>query len=313
MALFLGIDTSNYTTSAALYDSQSNQIINSKRLLEVEKGKVGLRQSEALFAHVKVLPEIIGDLFGSEISRQDICAIGVSAYPRDVEGSYMPCFLAGVSAAGSIAAVMDKPLYKFSHQCGHIAAALYSVQKVDLINQEFVAFHVSGGTTEALIVRPNREKIIECEIVAKSLDLNAGQAVDRIGKMLGLSFPAGPELDRMANQGVLPEKVKPVIKGYDCCISGLENQCMRLKSKGCRDVDIARYAIEYIAETLDRMTARLISDFGSLPIVFAGGVMSNSIISQRLKAKYGAYFAQPEYSTDNAAGIALLSYLKRSN
>lgn len=312
MSLYLGIDTSNYTTSAALYDSHTNEMINKRQLLEVDKGSLGLRQSEALFAHIKALPDIIDDLFKAEFSSKDICAVGVSSRPRDIKGSYMPCFLAGVSVAASVAAVLDLPLYKFSHQCGHIAAALYSAQKVELVNREFIAFHVSGGTTEALIVKPDDERVIKCEIVAKTLDLNAGQAIDRVGKMLGLPFPAGPELDRLARQGELPKVVKPVIKGYDCCISGLENQCALLKSQGYEPADIARYAIEYIAETLDQMTERLLTDFGDLPLVFAGGVMSNSIISQRFKLKFGACFATPEYSADNAAGIALLAHLKRS-
>ncbi|HHW46248.1 MAG TPA: peptidase M22 [Clostridiales bacterium] len=312
MSLYLGIDTSNYTTSAALFDSITNEMVNKKRLLEVKEGSVGLRQSEALFAHVKALPEIMEELFKEQIPGKEICAVGVSAYPRDIMGSYMPCFLAGVSAAASVAAALGRPLYKFSHQCGHIAAALFSAQKVELINQKFIAFHVSGGTTEAVLVRPDSEKVIGCEIVAKSLDLNAGQAIDRIGRMLGLPFPAGPELDSLARKGELPMKAKPVIKGYDCCISGLENQCAQLKSQGCEPAAIARYAIEYIAETLDQMAERLLSDFGKLPLVFAGGVMSNSIISQRLKAKYGAFFATPEYSSDNATGIALLAHLKRS-
>ena len=119
----LGIDTSNYTTSAAIYTPELPLPISVGRLLAVAAGGRGLRQSDAVFAHVKNLPDIVP----AAVNQFDgaISAIGVSVRPRDAEGSYMPCFLAGLAAAASAASVLHVPLYEFSHQANHVAAAAY--------------------------------------------------------------------------------------------------------------------------------------------------------------------------------------------
>lgn len=306
--MFLGIDTSNYTTSLALFDGEN--MFQQKQLLDVKQGERGLRQSDALFKHTVNLP-VLFDKISQDING-DIEAVGVSARPRNLEGSYMPCFLAGVASAKSISVVSGVPLYETSHQVGHILAALYSADKLDLINKPFIAFHVSGGTTDALLVTPDENEIIKAELVAQSLDLKAGQAVDRAGVMMGLQFPAGKEIDRLAQNSDKVYKIKPSLKGLDCSLSGVENKCRQMLDKGESKEDIARYCIEYILSALDAMTQLLIDKYGNLPIVFAGGVMSNSIISKKLSEKYGAFFAKPEFSCDNAAGVALSAYLKHS-
>ena len=195
---YLGIDTSNYTTSTAVYCPEHDLVLQKKKLLPVPAGALGLRQSDAVFHHTVQLPQLLEELsaeFGGEIR-----AVAVSNAPRDAEGSYMPCFLAGMSAARAIASFLKVPLYFFSHQSGHIAAALYSAGRLSYFERPFYAFHVSGGTTEALLVRPNAAQIFEKELLAQSLDLKAGQAIDRVGGMLGLPFPAGAELDRLFAQ-----------------------------------------------------------------------------------------------------------------
>ena len=149
--MFLGIDTSNYTTSAALYNPEKGEIIQRKKLLPVKEGELGLRQSDAVFAHVKQLGEIVETLIDG--NRYEIEAIGVSTRPRDIEGSYMPCFLVGDMVTKTLSSVLKTPRYEFSHQQGHIAAALFSAGRLDLMNEKFIAFHLSGGTTEALLDR----------------------------------------------------------------------------------------------------------------------------------------------------------------
>ena len=183
MPCFLGIDTSNYTTSCAIYDSENDTIIHRKKLLPVKKGELGLRQSDAVFHHTVQLPELMKELFADFDGEID--AIGVSDAPMRAEGSYMPCFLTGVCAAESIAAATGKPLYRFSHQQGHIMAALFSSGRRELYGKDFFAFHVSGGTTQALLVSGE----LDARLIASSLDLKAGQAVDRVGVMLGYPFP----------------------------------------------------------------------------------------------------------------------------
>lgn len=308
MSVFLGLDTSNYTTSAAIFDDESGVMISKKKLLPVEENAVGLMQSKALFYHTKQLPDVISAAFDEYYEhggkREDICAVCVSSRPRNTKGSYMPVFLAGVSAAKSVSAALNVPCYETSHQIGHVLAALYSANKLSLVHERFLAFHVSGGTTEALAVAPHGDELIKCEIAAQSLDLKAGQAVDRIGVMMGLRFPSGARLDKLAQCGSLTARPHVTLKGADCCLSGLENICKKMYDGGEKKENIARFAIEYIYQTVAAMSDKLTEKYGRLPFVYAGGVMSNSIISERLKAK-GGIFAAPEFSSDNAAGIAV--------
>ncbi len=304
MPSFLGIDTSNYTTSVAVYSSEHNQIEQSRRLLPVKDGTLGLRQSDAVFSHVAQLAEPVEQLLAGA---GQIAAVGVSVRPRDAEGSYMPCFLVGELAARSIAAALRVPLHHFSHQAGHIMAALYGARQPGLAQSPFIALHISGGTTDCMLVRPHAERVLEVEPLSTSLDLKAGQAVDRVGGMLGLGFPAGPELDALARQSSARFAAKPAFKGDDCCLSGVENLCANLKAKGAPDADVALCCIDYICKAADGMTARALAKHPGLPVLYCGGVMSNSIIRQRMEQKYGGFFAPPQFSSDNACGAALLA------
>ena len=307
MAIYLGFDTSNYTTSAAAYNDVSGCVFQKKLLLSVKDGERGLRQSDAVFHHVNQLKQVVEEVIDN-CGKPD--AVGVSYAPRDAEGSYMPCFLVGLNTAMCMSAVADLPLYKFSHQAGHVAAAVFSSGHKELFSQRFIAFHVSGGTTEALLVEPDKNKIFDIKIVGQTLDLNAGQAVDRVGVAMGLRFPAGAELEKLALQSDKTFSPKPFVKGNDCSLSGVENKCVSMLSHGENHCDIARFCIDYVAATLDKMARNILEEYGSLPILFAGGVMSNSIIRERFSKDFGAYFATPEFSADNAAGTAYLAYLK---
>lgn len=306
MSLVLGVDTSNYTTSLAVVDLEQRIAIQSKKLLPVSEGALGLRQSDAVFHHTVQLPELFVNL-SNNCDLSQVEAVGVSVTPRSESGSYMPCFLAGISAATAFASANSLVLRRFSHQQGHIAAALFSADRLDLFDKQFIAFHVSGGTTESVIVRPDSENICTTELVASSLDLKAGQAVDRVGVAMGLRFPAGKQLDELACQCNEKIKVKPVIKGCNCSLSGIENKCKKMLADGESKEKTARFCIEYICASLDAMTSALLEKYGDMPLVFSGGVMSNSIISKKLGEKYGAVFAKPEFSCDNAVGTAVLT------
>ncbi len=292
----LGIDTSNYTTSLAVV-SEGEVLENIKLPLTVAEGSRGLRQSDAVFLHTRNLPEAFERLGCYRFS-----AVGVSATPRDEKGSYMPCFLAGLSAASAIARTNGIPLFRFSHQRGHFAAAAYSAGALPLLEQDFIGFHVSGGTTE--IVRHTKTAI---ELLGGTDDINAGQAIDRVGVTLSLTFPCGPALERLAEQGTLPLPIKPSVKGLHCNLSGVENKAASLKEKGISEHDIALYVIEYISRTLDALSQNVRELHPDLPILYAGGVMSNKRIKQRLSRREEVHFAEPVFSSDNAAGIALLA------
>ena len=305
MRRILGLDTSNYTTSCALWED--GKIVQKKQLLPVKEGQMGLRQSDAVFHHTQQLPPLLEELFRE--SPGAVSAIGVSTRPRTQEGSYMPCFTVGHGAARGLAAALGVPCHVFSHQDGHIAAALYSAGKLSLLEKEFLAFHVSGGTTEAVLVHPGENRRFSVRLVASSLDLKAGQAIDRVGGLLGLPFPAGPALERLALMSGASFRIHPSMKGADCSLSGIQNQCEAMVKKGAGKEDVALYCLLSVWAALDAMTAALLEQYGDLPVLFAGGVMSNSILKHRLSERYGAFFADPAFSADNAAGVAVLAAL----
>ena len=305
--VYLGIDTSNYTTSLAICNEDGEVIANIKKLLDVKDGEKGLRQSDAVFSHVKNLPMLSNEL-SSALENCKIEAVGVSVSPRDIEGSYMPCFLVGRATAVTVAASHNAPVYEFSHQAGHIMAALYSCNMVnELINREFIAFHVSGGTTEALYVKPNGNTFA-IDIVGATADISAGQAIDRAGVMMGLKFPCGKELERLANEytGKLP-KPKICVKGMEFNLSGLENISDKLYKETLDKPYVAAYVLNFVSETLIKLTENIREAYPSIPIVYAGGVMSNKILQSKLSKFADTYFATPDFSADNAAGIALLA------
>lgn len=306
MPEYLGIDTSNYTTSAALF--RDGKILQKKKLLPVRPGELGLRQSDAVFHHTQQLPELIEALL-REAGRFSISGIGVSSRPRDQEDSYMPCFTVGMGAARTLSAALGVPYFSFSHQAGHIAAALFSAGRMAWLEerQPFLAFHVSGGTTEAVRVFPGENGTLTIQLAAQSLDLKAGQAVDRVGGMLGLSFPAGRQLEKLALNSKASFSIRPSMKGADCSLSGVQNQCETMIRQEKSREDVALFCLLSIEAALSAMTEALLKESPSMPVLYAGGVMGNSILQGRLREKFHGFFAAPEFSSDNAAGIAILA------
>jgi len=294
MGVFLGIDTSNYTTSLALV--KDGQVLASYKMpVRVKENERGIRQSDALFCHTVNLPTLF-----EKMGEKEILAVGVSKSPRDVEGSYMPCFLAGVSVAKGISSVTGVNLYEFSHQRGHIAAALYSCGRLDLLHKEFIAFHVSGGTTEILHVHDG-----EIDLIGGTLDLNAGQVIDRVGVMLGLSFPCGAALEKISADFSECDS-RTFVRDLNCNLSGLENIAQKMYQNGDDKSKIAGYVLKSVMRTIDKLSENVRSKYRDLPIIYAGGVMSNIKFREKLSKRADVYFAAAEYSCDNAAGIALL-------
>ncbi len=311
--LFLGIDTSNYTTSAALCDNTGTVLLNCKIPLPVAEGARGLRQSDAVFHHIKNLPEA-AEAYRTALREVDgtLTAVGCSYAPRDSEGSYMPCFLSGIAAAEFVAATADLPLYRVSHQAGHIMAALNSACRNSgadrelLMNERFLAFHVSGGTTDVLLCEPDESLIFRITQIGGTRDINGGQAIDRTGVKMGLHFPCGAEMDRAAL--TFPGKIsrtKLSVNGTWCNLSGLENKAYALFETSGDIAETSAYTLDFIARTLEKITQNALEQYGNMPVIYAGGVMSSQYIRKTL-AKYGM-FADAQYSSDNAAGVALLA------
>ena len=305
MNCFLGIDTSNYTTSVSLCCDDGRVVANIRKLLEVKPGERGLRQQDALFQHLRNLPELMERL-RNEVPDASVRAVGVSETPRRVEGSYMPVFLAGRVAATSAAASLGVPLYGFSHQEGHIAAAAYGAGCREALGERFLAFHVSGGTTELLLVTRKGPELRAGRLGGTS-DLNAGQAIDRTGVALGFGFPAGPHLDSLAIGCKEPPRVGRVsVSGLECSLSGVENRARDMISAGVPEDQIASFVLGYIAMTLRVLTLGARNEYGPLPVLYSGGVTSSAYIRKLLSDIPDAYFSTPEFSADNAAGVAIL-------
>lgn len=300
--LYVGFDTSNYTTSAAVFDGVRGE--NRGRLLTVDEGALGLRQSQALFQHVKRLHQMVEQL-RQEGLLGPIAAVGASTRPREVEGSYMPCFLVGEGQGRALAAALGVPFFPCSHQQGHIAAAAWGAGREDLLDRPHLAWHLSGGTTELLYVRPSGH-LVEAQPIGGTQDISAGQLVDRIGVSLGIPFPAGKGMDALSLQSQREDSFPVKLSQGRFSLSGMENKVRGLLEGGMAPADAARFTLETIASVLLRATRWARAQYGALPLLCSGGVASNTLLRRRLEEE-GAVFAPPQYSVDNALGVAILA------
>lgn len=300
--LSLGFDTSNYTTSCAVYDGTGGR--NFSRLLDVPAGALGLRQSDALFSHVKRLPELSDRLF-AYLDGAKIDVIGVSTRPRAVEGSYMPCFLAGQSLAKVLGAALGVPVMACSHQQGHIAAALWSAGRLELLDTPILAWHLSGGTTELLRVTPSEDGPC-CEKIGGTTDISAGQLIDRTGQLLTLPFPSGKALDALAQEAAGKELFRVRVEGCAFSLSGVQNQVAAYYQKTGDAAETASFALRSVVHAVKKATQNALKEHPGQPVLFSGGVASNSLLRRKL-SDLNAIFAAPEFSTDNAMGPAILA------
>ncbi len=297
----LGIDTSNYTTSIAFFDGVSG--LNCSQLLPVRAGQLGLRQSDAVFSHTKSLPELSGRLF-SHVKAKDITAIAVSTRPRAVEGSYMPCFMVGYSHAKMLSDCLGVPLFEVSHQQGHVAAALWSADRLDLMEKPHLAWHLSGGTTELLLVEPEGKNVKASRIGGTS-DISAGQLIDRTGVLLGLPFPAGKHLDVLSKDSDCAERFKVKCPSMEFSLSGVQNKVEQFAAAHS-PADTARFALRCVALAVSQATDNARKEYPGLEVVFSGGVASNGLLREEMQP-FDPVFSEPQYSTDNAMGVAVLA------
>ena len=301
--LVIGFDTSNYTTSIAAFDGTTGE--NCSKLLPVKEGALGLRQSDAVFSHIQSLPELSGRLF-SHIDKHEIQAVGVSTRPRAVEGSYMPCFTVGYSHAKLLADSLGVPLVTCSHQQGHVAACLWSAGRMDLMDKMHLAWHLSGGTTELLLVEPE-QNTVRCTRIGGTTDISAGQLIDRTGQLLGLNFPAGKQLDAFSREAADRDVFTVKCPGMEFSLSGVQNKVEQYYQKKNDPVETAAYAIRCVAKAVCMATANALKLYPEASVVFSGGVASNSLLREETK-QFDPIFAEPQFSTDNAMGTAILAY-----
>ncbi len=339
--VFLGLDTSCYTTSLALTDEAGRLLYQKRRLLPVKQGEKGLRQSEAFYQHMVHLPELFKEMEAALTYplTDRLTAVAVSARPCRRQDSYMPVFRAGQAVAQALAAAAAVPLIETTHQEGHLMAALWSADLKALFDCQaeafcltqgraldwqklcpFLAYHLSGGTTELILVHQVVQDQFFCfdySVVSGTSDIPAGQLVDRTGQILGLPFPAGPHLEKLALvKGAAAQPLESIPthcrQGF-ISFSGGEAWAKRALAGGKEPAEIARTIEHYIAGSLVKSAkAYLDQEPAKRPkfIIFMGGVASNAYIRQflqtRLERKIPCVFALPEYSTDNALGTALI-------
>ncbi|MBR4710644.1 MAG: O-sialoglycoprotein endopeptidase [Clostridia bacterium] len=307
----IGLDTSCYTTSCAAVTTDGDIIASCRRLLPVPMGQRGLRQSEAVFHHVRQLPELMEEL-GQSLRGLRVAAVCASRTPRDDPESYMPVFHVGDAQARALAAILGVPCFSSTHQRGHIAAARVDSGADD---GDLLAVHLSGGTTEILSLRGDT-----LELMGGTADLHAGQLVDRAGVAMGLPFPAGPELEKLAAAGtsraLLPVSME---RGQLLAhLSGAETQVQRwIAGNAMPGEDIAREIYDFLARTVSRLVLGAHRATGIGQALIAGGVASSALLREMITARMSRQapglklcFGKPEYSGDNAVGAALIGARK---
>ena len=309
--LFLGIDTSYYTTSAALVDGSGRLLEDRRRPLAVRPGDRGHSPAEAVWKHIKSLPEEVEPLLAAYRGR--IAAVAASTRPRPAEGAFLPPFKVSEGFGRTVAASLGVPFYPSSHQEMHIMAGLWSADRPPE-GEQFLAVHLSGGTTELIRVT-RRPGGFDEELLGGTVDLHAGQFVDRVGVALGLPFPAGPHLERLMAEGTPNRVVLPShVDGLRLSFSGPETAAQRLVGQAA-PADLAMAVIYCIAKTLEKWLRNAMAETGLHEVLIVGGVSANQLLRQRLRVKLEhravggrLSFAQPKYSTDNAVGTALLAW-----
>ncbi len=315
MSIFLGIDTSCYTSSVAAVSEDGQLLADLRRVLRVDPGERGLQQSEAVFQHVQNVPGLLEELAGL-VDLGQVSGIGASARPRPVPGSYMPVFTVSAGQARIISRMLRVPLVETSHQDGHLTAGIWSAGGPG--QAKFLAVHLSGGTTELLLVerRPgeggNRIGEFQITLLGGTTDLHAGQFVDRVGVRLGIPFPAGPGLELLARRGPEGRGLIPsAVKGYELSFSGPESQAQRLIERGTPPEQVARAVEACIAKSLLKLLRHGLAEYGLTEVLVVGGVAANQFIRGELQGQLErdgvkVYFADPRFSSDNAVGVALL-------
>ena len=298
----LGIDTSCYTTSCAIIDDELNIVGEARKILDVKSGMKGLQQSNMVFQHTKVLPRLI-----EELAQVPLSGIGVSAFPRRADDSYMPAFLVGHSFGRALSHMMKVPMYEFSHQENHILAALRDIGSIP--NQPFYALHLSGGTTELVLTEYKGKGVFESSIIGGSNDLQGGQFVDRVGVALGLQFPCGKELERLALQTDTYDPLPSSVKDGWISFAGPCSAALRNIGNGVAPASISKALFSCIGNSLEKLLTYHLEHTPVSTLVAVGGVMSNSILRNRIKGfcnknDVKVYFATPKFSVDNATGNA---------
>lgn len=302
--LYLGIDTSYYTSSLALVDETGRLLEDRRRPLPVPEGARGVAPSHGVWEHLNALPPMVEEALAGRQRR--IAGVAASVRPRPQEGSYLPAFRVGEGFGRSLAAALGVPFVATTHQEMHLMAGIWSSDAPPQ-GERFLAVHLSGGTTELLLVR-RRPGGFEEELLGATQDLHGGQLVDRVGVALGLPFPSGPHLERLAATAEAPIALPSFVRGRTVGFSGAEAAALRLIGQ-VRPADLALGLFHCMAKTLEKWLRPAIAETGLQEVLIVGGVAANGVVRERLRSRLRAKlsFAAPQFSVDNAVGVALIA------
>ncbi len=309
LMIVLGLETSCDETGLALYDSEvglRGQVLYSQIKLHAEYG--GVVPELASRDHVRKLIPLINQLLEqSEIKKSEIDAVAYTRGP-----GLMGALMTGALFGRTLAFALNKPAIGVHHMEGHMLAPLLSENPPEF---PFVALLVSGGHTQLMAAHG----IGQYEILGESIDDAAGEAFDKVAKMMGLPYPGGPNISKLAVNGDINafDFPRPMLhQGLDFSFSGLKTavslQIKKVEGEN-READIAASFQEALVDTLVKKSVKALKQTGLKRLVIAGGVSANRRLRERLEAdlakiKATVYYAEPALCTDNGAMIAFAGY-----
>ena len=177
---------------------------------------------------------------------------------------------------------------------------------MDLMDKPHLAWHLSGGTTEVLLVEPEGRNV-KCTCIGGTTDISAGQLIDRTGQLLSLPFPAGKHLDALSKESSGGDYFKVKCRDFSFSLSGVQNQVQQYHVKRGNAADTAAFALRSVCGAVLNATNNACKAYPGMDVVFSGGVASNSML-RTMAEGMNCVFCEPRYSTDNALGVAVLAY-----
>jgi len=306
-SLIMAIESSCDETACAIVKGGREVISNvvaSQIKIHQEYG--GVIPEIAAREHLEAINIVIDEAFKQSGVKGD----DISAFAGTVGPGLVGCLLVGLNAAKSLALAYDKPFIGINHLNAHLAANFIDTD----LEPPFVALLVSGGHTQ--IIKVNSYSDIQ--IIGETIDDAVGEAYDKVARLIGLPYPGGPKLDKLAQEGnpfafKLPEAK---VGGYDFSFSGLKTAALRLvKSFDGKELplnDICASFQETVSYTLYKKVKHALEETGYKQVVLAGGVAANSEIRKKIfslsELGYKVYAPQMKYCTDNASMVASAAF-----
>ncbi len=302
-SLIMGIESSCDETACAIVKGGREVIANvvaSQIKIHEEYG--GVIPEIAAREHLEAINVVIDEA----LKQAGVKGEDISAFAATVGPGLVGCLLVGMNAAKTLALVYDKPFIGVNHLNAHLAANFIDTE----LRPPFIALLVSGGHTQIIKV----SSYSDMEIIGETIDDAVGEAYDKVARLIGLPYPGGPKLDKLAQEGnphafKLPEAK---VGGYDFSFSGLKTAVLRLvKSFDGQDMpvkDICASFQECVSSTLLKKVKNALIETGYKQVVLAGGVAANSEIRKKIfnlqNEGYEVYAPIMKYCTDNASMVA---------